>query len=126
MNLRRLFQVAALDLKHNATRPLFWIFVLILALTSWGLSTGHMRISSGDTRTFAYPCPPRSTNSRCGARFGLDSDRARLRSKLFAYSRHERTPCLSSMLKVQSGFAPSPLSARNSGRSGVSFGRLCS
>src|SRR6185436_15902453 len=48
-----------------------------------------------------------STNSRCGARSGLDSDRARLRSKLFAYSRHERTPCFASMLYVQSGFAPS-------------------
>ena len=49
MNLGRLFKVAALDLRHNATRPWFWIFLLILALTSWGLSTGHMRISSGDS-----------------------------------------------------------------------------
>jgi hypothetical protein len=56
----------------------------------------------------------------------LDSDRARLRSRLFAYSKHARTPCFSSMLKVQSGFAPASLSARNSGRSGASFGSLCS
>ncbi len=49
MSIGRLFKVAALDLRHNAGRPLFWIFLIILALTSWGLSTGHMRISSGDS-----------------------------------------------------------------------------
>jgi hypothetical protein len=49
MSVGRLLRVAALDLKHNAQRPLFWIFLLILALTSWGLSTGHMRISSGES-----------------------------------------------------------------------------
>ena len=79
---------------------------LSLRVMGRGMQTNSVRIASADNRTFAYPCPPRSTNSRCGARSGLDSDRARFRSKLFAYSRHERTPCLSSMLKVQSGFAP--------------------
>jgi ABC-2 type transport system permease protein len=48
MSIGRLLRVAALDLKHNATRPLFLIFLLVLALTSWGLSTGRMRISSGE------------------------------------------------------------------------------
>lgn len=41
--------VAGLDFRHNLKRPLFWILVLILALTSYGLSSGHMRISSGDS-----------------------------------------------------------------------------
>jgi ABC-type transport system involved in multi-copper enzyme maturation permease subunit len=48
MSTGRFFRVAALDLKHNAGRPLFWIFLLVLTLTSWGLSTGHMRIQSGE------------------------------------------------------------------------------
>ncbi len=48
MNAGRFFRVAALDLRHNAGRPLFWIFMLVLALTSWGLSTGHMTIQSGE------------------------------------------------------------------------------
>ena len=49
MSLARLFRVTWLDLRHNATRPLFWICLLILALVSWGLSSGDMRISSGDS-----------------------------------------------------------------------------
>lgn len=37
------------DLKENLKRPLFIVWVLVLILLSWGLSTGHVRISSGDT-----------------------------------------------------------------------------
>ena len=36
------------DLGSYARRPLFWIWALILALTAWGMSTGQMRIQSGD------------------------------------------------------------------------------
>jgi len=46
---RRLLATARLDLLHNLRRPLFWIWLLILVLTSWGLSTGDMRIQSGDS-----------------------------------------------------------------------------
>jgi hypothetical protein len=78
-----------------------------------GMQTNSVRIASADNRTFAYPCPPRSTNSRCGARSGLDSDGAAFRSKVLAYSRHERTPCLSRMLNGPSGFArPTPRTCR--------------
>ncbi len=49
MSLTRQNRVMALDLKHNLTRPLFWMLVLFLGLTAWGMSTGHMRIASGDS-----------------------------------------------------------------------------
>jgi ABC-type transport system involved in multi-copper enzyme maturation permease subunit len=49
MNLSRLFQVAALDFRHNLKRPLFWMLILILGLTAWLLAIGDMRISSGDS-----------------------------------------------------------------------------
>jgi ABC-2 type transport system permease protein len=48
MNLRRLSLVCRLELAHNLRRPLFWIMIAIILLTAWGLSTGHMRIRSGD------------------------------------------------------------------------------
>lgn len=37
------------DLRHQAGRPILWILVLLLAVTAWGLSTGDVRISSGDS-----------------------------------------------------------------------------
>jgi ABC-type transport system involved in multi-copper enzyme maturation permease subunit len=38
------------DCLHNFRRPLFWILILIIGLTAWGLSTGRMQIASGDSR----------------------------------------------------------------------------
>jgi hypothetical protein len=32
----------------HAKRPLTWILVVVMALTVWGLSTGNVRIDSGD------------------------------------------------------------------------------
>lgn len=49
MSAARLLQVAGQDLKHTLQRPLFWILVLVVALTTWGLSTGDMTIQSGDS-----------------------------------------------------------------------------
>ena len=49
MSPRRLWATARLDLAHNLRRPLFWIWLLILALSAWGLASGGMRISSGDS-----------------------------------------------------------------------------
>jgi ABC-type Na+ efflux pump permease subunit len=49
MNLRRLGLVCRVDLLLNARRPLFWIFGIGLLLTSYGLSSGNMRIQSGDS-----------------------------------------------------------------------------
>jgi ABC-2 type transport system permease protein len=34
--------------RHGVTRPLFWSLVVLVALLSWGLSGGHVTISSGD------------------------------------------------------------------------------
>src|SRR5437870_1615161 len=45
---RRISALVRLDVSHNLRRPLFLILVLILAVTAWGLTTGGMRISSGD------------------------------------------------------------------------------
>lgn len=45
----RYLEVARLDLRFHLRRPLFWMLLLILALISFGLSTGDMRIMSGDS-----------------------------------------------------------------------------
>ena len=42
--------VFAQDLKHAARRPLFWTLVAILGLTAFGLSSGELSISSGDSQ----------------------------------------------------------------------------
>lgn len=49
MTLRRLRLVFMNDLRFHAVRPVVWMLVLLLALTSWGLSTSSLRIQSGDT-----------------------------------------------------------------------------
>ncbi|MFT7484205.1 MAG: ABC-2 type transport system permease protein, partial [Candidatus Paceibacteria bacterium] len=49
MSIRRLWATTRLDLAHNLRRPLFWIWIAILALVSWGFSGGNMRIQSGDS-----------------------------------------------------------------------------
>ena len=46
--LQRLRTVFAGDLASYARRPLFWIWALILALTALGMSSGQVRIQSGD------------------------------------------------------------------------------
>jgi ABC-2 type transport system permease protein len=40
--------VSGMALRHTLKRPLFWVLVVLLALMSWGLSTGSVSISSGD------------------------------------------------------------------------------
>ena len=49
MSRQRLLEVARLDLAQHLRRPMLWILVLILIVMSWGMSSGDMRISSGDT-----------------------------------------------------------------------------
>jgi ABC-2 type transport system permease protein len=50
MSLARLTQIFRVDFFHNLRRPLYWMLIVILALTSWGLSSGTMQIASGDSR----------------------------------------------------------------------------
>ena len=45
----RILEVARLDLAFHLKRPLTWALLLMLALIAWGLSTGDMRIQSGDS-----------------------------------------------------------------------------
>ena len=49
--MRTLFSVFALDTKFNARRPLFWVLVAILALVAWGVASGGVRVSSGNSDT---------------------------------------------------------------------------
>ena len=49
MNLRRIRQEFGMEFAHDLKRPLFWVLIVILGLTAWGLSSGQMRISSGDS-----------------------------------------------------------------------------
>ncbi len=46
---RRAALIYRLDLGRNLSRPLFWILILILGLTAWGLSSGSVTISSGNS-----------------------------------------------------------------------------
>jgi ABC-2 type transport system permease protein len=50
MSVARLMQIFRVDLLYNLRRPLFWILILTLALSAWGLSTGTLQVSSGDSR----------------------------------------------------------------------------
>ena len=59
-----------MELARTLKRPLFWFLVALLVLIAWGLSTGDMQISSGDssvggtkawvTSEFAFALPLRS------------------------------------------------------------------
>ena len=49
MGFRRFIEVVRIDLRFQLRRPLFWAYLLILALLAWGLSTGSVRITSGDS-----------------------------------------------------------------------------
>lgn len=46
--LWRFASVARIDFVHHLRRPLVIILVLMVVLAAWGLTTGHMRIASGD------------------------------------------------------------------------------
>ncbi|MGZ3461132.1 MAG: ABC transporter permease, partial [Archangium sp.] len=49
MNLQRLGAVVRMELGHHVRRPLFWFLVLITVLTAWGLASGNVTISAGDS-----------------------------------------------------------------------------
>ena len=49
MSLARTRTIFVQELSHTFKRPLFWFLVFLLVLMTWGLSTGDMRIQSGDS-----------------------------------------------------------------------------
>jgi hypothetical protein len=49
MSLTRLGLVCRLELGQNARRPMFWVLLLILGLTAYGLASGAMQIQAGDS-----------------------------------------------------------------------------
>ena len=49
MSLRRLGSIFRVEFAHTFRRPLFIVLALILALSAFGLSSGKMSISSGDS-----------------------------------------------------------------------------
>ncbi|HET6325038.1 MAG TPA: M1 family aminopeptidase [Planctomycetaceae bacterium] len=50
MSPARFYRVFKLDFLTCFRRPLFWILVLIVSFSCWGLSTGVMQIQTGDSR----------------------------------------------------------------------------
>ena len=46
---RRFARVFRGELRYQMTRPLFWVFLVILFASAWGLSSGNMRIAAGDS-----------------------------------------------------------------------------
>jgi ABC-2 type transport system permease protein len=48
VSLARIRVIFAEELARTFKRPLFWFLIFLLALMTWGLSTGDMQISSGD------------------------------------------------------------------------------
>ena len=48
MSFRRLYLVFKTDLALHLRRPMTWILVAVMALMVWGLSSGSVRIDSGD------------------------------------------------------------------------------
>ncbi len=49
MSLRRAWTIAKAEFSFNAKRPLFWVWLLILLLCAWGMSTGSLQIGTGDS-----------------------------------------------------------------------------
>ena len=49
MSPKRTWLVARSEFASYLRRPIFWVFVFLLTLTTWGLSTGGLTISSGDS-----------------------------------------------------------------------------
>jgi len=49
MSFRRFLEVARAEFRFQTRRPLFWVLLIVLGLMAWGMSAGHMRISSGDS-----------------------------------------------------------------------------
>jgi ABC-2 type transport system permease protein len=51
MNLARIREIARLEWRFNVTRPLFVFLTLVITLFAWGMSSGDMRVTSGDVTT---------------------------------------------------------------------------
>ena len=49
MSPRRTWTIARAELALSVKRPLFWIWAGILVLCAWGMSTGSVQISTGDS-----------------------------------------------------------------------------
>ena len=50
MSPRRTGLIFRIDFFHAFRRPLFWVLLVVLALTAWGMSQGNVSIQSGDSR----------------------------------------------------------------------------
>ena len=60
MSFRRLAASFGVEFKHTFRRPLFIFLAVILILSAWGLSSGKMQISSGDSSAMVC-CLPAGT-----------------------------------------------------------------
>jgi ABC-type transport system involved in multi-copper enzyme maturation permease subunit len=50
VSLRRVWQVARVDLAHNPRRFFFWLWLVIIGFMAWSLSSGNAQMRSGDAR----------------------------------------------------------------------------
>ena len=75
----------------------------LLRSSGRGIHTNSVSKLSLVTRTTEYPCPPISAKETCGDKSGFDNARALEMSPLFAYSKHDFTPCRRSILTVGCG-----------------------
>lgn len=51
MSFARFTEVARVEFLRGLRRPMLWVWLAILALMTWGLSTGGLQIQSGDATT---------------------------------------------------------------------------
>jgi len=49
MSAFRWYRVFRLDFLYCCRRPLFWILILLIGFTCWGLSSGSLQIATGDS-----------------------------------------------------------------------------
>ena len=73
MNFSRLWHVAAVDIRRNLKRPLFWILLLIIGLSVWGVvvagRNGYDAVPAIDANT----CIPHWEGERCDYAMAIDA-----------------------------------------------------
>ena len=50
MSGTRLWEIFKQEIQFHARRPLLWVQLVILGFLTYGISTGHATVSSGDAR----------------------------------------------------------------------------
>ncbi len=51
MNFSRVLEIARVELRFNLKRPLFWFLSVLITLFAFGMSSGNLRVTAGDSTT---------------------------------------------------------------------------